>query len=152
MTDHEPGTGSKPTIRAAGGVVWRPSSQDDAGLEVLVVHRDRYDDWSFPKGKLDPGESWEQAAVREVFEETGVVGVLGEELATTDYVDHRGRTKRARYWSMQVAADVGFTADDEISRRRWLPVGEVAETLTYPRDAPVLESFVEQRARADENA
>lgn len=126
-------------VRAAGGVVWRRNGE---AVEVLLVHRDRYDDWSFPKGKLDPGESWEQAAVREVFEETGVVGVLGDELGATDYVDHKRRPKRARYWAMAVAVDTGFEADDEISARAWVQLDEVADRLTYARDGAVLETFV----------
>jgi 8-oxo-dGTP pyrophosphatase MutT (NUDIX family) len=127
-------------VRAAGGVVWRASSI--GGREVVLVHRDRYDDWTFPKGKLDPGESWEQAAVREVFEETGIVPVLGPELASTDYVDNKGRPKRARYWAMAVAADTGFAADDEITARVWVGTEDVAERLTYDRDLEVLQSFL----------
>lgn len=127
-------------VRAAGGVVWR---RDDTGaVEVLIVHRDRYDDWTFPKGKLDPGESWEEAAVREVLEETGIVAILGPELAQTEYVDNRRRQKRARYWAMAVAADSGFEAGEEISDRVWMSTDEVAVRLTYERDLAVLESFI----------
>jgi 8-oxo-dGTP pyrophosphatase MutT (NUDIX family) len=126
-------------VRAAGGLVWRPSP---GGREVVLVHRDRYDDWTFPKGKLDPGESWEQAAVREVFEETGIVPVIGPELASTDYVDSKGRPKRARYWAMALAADTGFAPDDEITARVWVDVEQVAARLTYARDVEVLESFL----------
>jgi 8-oxo-dGTP pyrophosphatase MutT (NUDIX family) len=126
-------------VRAAGGLVWRTGSGGE--VEIVLVHRDRHDDWTYPKGKLDPGETWEQAAVREVFEETGIVGVLGPELGHTDYVDSNGRPKRARYWAMRVAADVGFTADDEISARRWTPISELGGLLTYDRDRDVLASF-----------
>lgn len=128
-------------VRAAGGVVWR--EEEAGGLELLLVHRGRYDDWTFPKGKLDPGETWEQAAVREVFEEVGVVAVLGPELATSTYTDHKGRPKTVRYWTMTVATDVGFEADDEVSERRWLSLAEVADWLTYPRDRPILTSFTD---------
>ena len=127
-------------MRAAGGVVWR--AEPSGGHEVVLVHRDRYDDWTFPKGKLDPGESWEQAAVREVFEETGVVPVLGPELASTDYVDHKGRPKRARYWAMTVAADTGFAPGDEISARVWVGSDDLADRLTYDRDLEVVRSFL----------
>jgi 8-oxo-dGTP diphosphatase len=127
-------------VRAAGGVPWRRGA---AGLEVLVIHRSRYDDWSFPKGKLDPGESWEQAAVREVWEETGLVTVLGDELGSTAYRDRHGRQKHVRYWSMAVAADAGFTPGDEVGERRWVPSGEAEELLTYERDRAVLERAVE---------
>ena len=126
-------------VRAAGGLVWR-----DRGpvREVLIVHRVQYDDWSFPKGKLDPGETWEQAARREVHEETGIVARLGAELASTDYIDHKGRPKRARYWEMTVVSDDGFEPGDEISARAWVAVDELAERLTYERDVEVLESLV----------
>ena len=128
-------------VRAAGGVVAR-STADGQGTEVLVVHRARYDDWTFPKGKLDPGETWEEAAAREVHEETGVVVALGRELTSVDYIDNRGRPKRARYWAMTLIEDTGFTADDEITAREWLPVDDVRDRLSYPRDVAVLESFL----------
>ena len=84
-------------IQAAGGLVVRDG-------EVLVVHRPRYSDWSLPKGKLDPGESWEEAALREVEEEAGVRGRLVRELPAVTY-DHKGRPKRVRYWLMELAED-----------------------------------------------
>lgn len=126
-------------VRAAGGVIWRTVGES---VEVVVVHRARYDDWSFPKGKLDPGETWEQAAVREVFEETGIVAVLGADLGATEYVDHRGRPKRARYWAMTVAVDTGFEPGDEISARQWVPVTEAPGRLSYARDAAVLQELL----------
>jgi len=108
-----------------------------------VIHRERYDDWTFPKGKLDPGESWEQAAVREVWEETAIVPVLGAEVATTDYRDHNGRAKRVRYWAMVVAADEGFVPNDEVSEQRWLPATAAAPLLTYAHDRAVLASLLQ---------
>ncbi len=125
-------------VRAAGGVPVRPGP---AGPEVLLVHRSRYDDWSFPKGKLDPGESWEAAAVREVWEETGLVCLLGAPLPGVGYVDHRGRPKQVRWWAMTPVADTGFEPDDEVDERRWVPVGEAGALLTYPRDALVLDAL-----------
>ncbi|WP_436793528.1 NUDIX hydrolase [Actinospongicola halichondriae] len=130
-------------VRAAGGVVWRSGP---AGDEVLLVHRARYDDWSFPKGKLDPGETWEQAAIREVFEETGVVAVLGAELAGASYDDHKGRPKQVRYWAMAVAVETPFEPDDEVDHLAWVSTDAAAGRLTYPRDVPVLHSFREHRS------
>ena len=86
-------------IEAAGGVVMRRGPEE---TEIAVVHRPRYDDWSFPKGKLDPGETFEEAALREVREETGLICRLGPELAFAHYDDNKGRPKVVRYWLMAV--------------------------------------------------
>ena len=118
-------------IRAAGGVV-----VDDDG-RVAVVHRPRYDDWTLPKGKLDPGESWEQAALREVEEETGLRCRLGPELPSTRYQDHKGRPKRVRYWRMAVEGGE-FVANDEVDELRWLEPGEAGALLTHDRDRELL--------------
>ena len=125
-------------IRAAGGLVCRRSDQGTA--EVLVVHRPAYDDWSFPKGKLEPGEDEEDAAVREVEEETGLRCRLDRELETTRYRDARGRPKTVRYWLM---TPVGgrLAAANEVDDARFVPVSEAAELLTYPRDRALLASL-----------
>jgi 8-oxo-dGTP diphosphatase len=125
-------------VRAAGGVVWR--RQEDGNLEVLLVHRPKYDDWTLPKGKLDDGESDEDAALREVEEETGLRVTLGDELPATDYHDRFGRPKHVRYWVMHVTGGE-FTPNREVDEVRWLPVGEAVEALSYSRDRDVLEAF-----------
>jgi 8-oxo-dGTP diphosphatase len=102
--------------------------------EIAIVHRPRYDDWSFPKGKLDDGETFEQAALREVHEETGLVCRLGPELPFQQYEDDRGRPKVVRYWLMAVIEDEGFAPNDEVDELRWLPPGQAGELLTYERD------------------
>lgn len=107
-----------------------------------MVHRPRYDDWTFPKGKLDPGETWEQAAVREVWEETGMVAVLGPELASTQYLDRFDRPKRVRYWAMAVAVDTGLPPGDEVDERRWVSPAEANAMLSYDRDRDVLARIV----------
>jgi 8-oxo-dGTP pyrophosphatase MutT (NUDIX family) len=100
-------------VEAAGGVVVRDG-------QVLLVHRPRYDDWTFPKGKLDPGESFEDAALREVEEETGLRCSLGRELPSTRYeVD--GKPKLVRYWLMEPASETPFVPNDETDELRWLP-------------------------------
>jgi 8-oxo-dGTP diphosphatase len=117
-------------VRAAGGVVVRD------GL-VALVHRPRYDDWSLPKGKLDSGESFEEAALREIAEETGLLARLVRELPAVNY-EVRGRPKVVRYWLMEVESDPGFVASDEVDELRWVEPGEASALLSYDRDRDVL--------------
>ena len=130
-------------VRAAGGVVWRAA---DGDVEVLLVHRPKYDDWSLPKGKCDAGESDEDAARREVFEETGLRCTMGAELVESHYTDNRGRPKVVRYWAMEPVGGT-FAANQEVDEVRWLPLDEARRLLSYERDLPVLESF--DHARRD---
>ena len=120
-------------IEAAGGVV-----VDEDG-RVAVVHRPKYDDWTLPKGKLDPGETSEEAALREVWEETGLRCTLVRELPSTEYTV-RDRSKVVRYWLMSVESDPGFAANDEVDELRWLSPADAVELLTYDRDKGVLEA------------
>jgi 8-oxo-dGTP pyrophosphatase MutT (NUDIX family) len=138
----EPGDSSDPSgmVRAAGGVVWRPGPSQQP--EVLIVHRPKYDDWSLPKGKCDPGESGEDCALREVEEETGLRRVLGPELPGTSYTNSKGRPKEVRYWVMTsdpTAAD--FVANDEVDEIRWRTAANARTWLSYQRDRDVVESF-----------
>jgi 8-oxo-dGTP diphosphatase len=120
-------------VRAAGGVV-----QGDGGT-VLVVHRPKYDDWTLPKGKAEPGESDEDCALREVEEETGFRCRLGVELPSTEYVDGYGRSKIVRYWAMTVEGG-SFTPNREVDEIEWLSVADAAARMTYDRDRTVLRS------------
>jgi 8-oxo-dGTP diphosphatase len=123
-------------VKASGGVVYRRA---DDGIEVLLVHRPRYDDWSLPKGKLDRGESWEDAAVREVEEETGLRCELGPELSPVAYRDNKEREKVVRYWLMEATGDdAGFVPNDEVDALRWLASGDAPAQLGYPRDAELV--------------
>ena len=110
-------------VRAAGGIVFRRGV--DRSLEVLLVHRPHYEDWTFPKGKALANESDEDCALREVEEETGLVCSLDLELATTSYVDSKGRPKFVRYWAMSPLQGA-FTPHDEIDEVRWLEPGRRA--------------------------
>lgn len=125
-------------VLAAGGVVWRAGEH---GPEVCLVHRPKYGDWSFPKGKLDPGEDAAAAARREVEEETGLRCALGPELASATYVDARGRPKLVRYWAMTVLHGA-FRPNAEVDELRWVSPSEAAALLTYHHDLAVLESFL----------
>jgi 8-oxo-dGTP pyrophosphatase MutT (NUDIX family) len=127
-------------VQAAGGVVWRRRDDGVDEVDVLLVHRPKYDDWTLPKGKLEADESHERAAIREVHEETGLLCVLGSELDVSEYTDGKGRPKVVRYWMMQATAG-SFAPNDEVDEVRWLPVSQAVERLTYGRDLPVLDSF-----------
>jgi 8-oxo-dGTP diphosphatase len=121
-------------VRAAGGI---PVRDGPNGLEVLVVHRPQYDDWSFPKGKCEPGESDEECAVREVEEETGLVCALERELPSTEYLDSKARRKQVRYWRLRVVGgEVAYA--HEVDEALWLPPAEAGELLSYARDLEVL--------------
>lgn len=122
-------------VQAAGGVIWRRSPSGE--LEVLLVHRPRYDDWTVPKGKLDPHEGHAQAALREVEEETGLRCTLGPELVSTSYRDRKGRPKQVRYWAMTPAGGT-FTPTEEVDEVRWAGVDAAGSLLSYERDRAVL--------------
>ena len=120
-------------VRAAGGLVVRDG-------KVLLVHRPKYDDWSFPKGKCDAGEPDEACALREVAEETGLRCELLEEIGETSYLDGKGRPKVVRYWLMR-ALDGEFTPHDEVDEIRWETSERAAAILSWPRDLPLLEQL-----------
>ncbi len=132
--NHDTGTAPVEVV-AAGGVIVRTGA---AGPEVLLVHRPRYDDWSFPKGKQDPGETNEETALREVAEETGLACELGRYLDAVQYRDHRGRAKVVHYWQMEPTGDGTFRPDDEVDQLRWCDPGEAATLLTYAHDRALL--------------
>jgi 8-oxo-dGTP diphosphatase len=118
-------------IRAAGGVVVRDG-------RVLLVHRDRYDDWSLPKGKLEQGESWGEAALREVREETGLRCELGAYLGSTTYAPG-GVPKEVRWWQMSAAGEPG--PSDEVDEVRWATPAEAADLLSYPGERELVKSL-----------
>ena len=124
----EPGSGE---VRAAGGVVTRPGEH---GIEVLVVHRPAYDDWSLPKGKLEPGEDDATAARREVLEETGVDAVVIAPAGSVEYTDRRGRAKRVAYFAMTPSVSSPRAPDEEVDVVAWWSTARAAADLTYPHD------------------
>jgi 8-oxo-dGTP pyrophosphatase MutT (NUDIX family)/phosphohistidine phosphatase SixA len=138
----EPGT---PVVRAAGGVVWRngTGSNGESATEVAIIHRPRYDDWSIPKGKLVPGESDLEGAIREIAEETGYRVRVGRPLGEVTYPKKMGneeRLKVVRYWSMQAEGGL-FTPTPEVDQLRWVSVQEAMQALTHERDRDLMRRF-----------
>ena len=129
-------------VFAAGVVPVRPGN----GGQVAVIHRPRYDDWSFPKGKREGDESDEETALRELREETGLIGRLGEELPTARYTDHRGRAKQVRYWVAEIDSDDGFRPGEEVDQLRWVSPAEALRLLTYPHDRLLVRDLTFRRA------
>jgi 8-oxo-dGTP diphosphatase len=128
--DFEIGDG-KPEIAAAGGVLLGPDS--DGHTRVAIIHRPKYMDWSLPKGKLEEGEGWQEAALREVEEETGFRCRPLAELPHVSYLDRKGRRKLVRYWLME-PLEGKFESHGEVDELRWLTSEEADELLTYPHD------------------
>ncbi|KUI42643.1 NUDIX hydrolase [Mycobacterium sp. IS-1590] len=131
------------TILAAGAVLWRPNGEPDAP-EVALIHRPRYDDWSLPKGKVDPGETEPVTAVREVCEETGYTAHLGRRLSSVSYPVDGGK-KKVRYWAARVVRGE-FHPNDEVDELKWLPVRAAIKQLDYPHDRKVLRRFAKYPA------
>ncbi|MEU3255432.1 NUDIX hydrolase [Streptomyces sp. NPDC006997] len=127
-------------LQAAGCVLWRHSPRHPAELEVCLVHRPKYDDWSHPKGKLKPEEEHLPAALREVVEETGYDATPGRELATHHYLVD-GHPKEVRYWAAEARTGT-FTPTDEVDRILWLPLDEARTRLTQPRDRTLLDDLL----------
>jgi 8-oxo-dGTP diphosphatase len=128
-------------VRAAGGVVIRGG---EAETRIAVVHRPRYRDWTLPKGKLEPGEGWKQAALREVEEETGLRCAAVTEIGAIDYKDRKGRAKLVRYWLMEPLDGV-FAPNDEVDELRWCTRKEAQRLLSYPHDFALVERALAAR-------
>jgi 8-oxo-dGTP diphosphatase len=133
-----------PEVRAAGGVLLRAAGE---GVEVAVIHRPKYEDWSLPKGKLDAGEGFEQAALREVEEETGMRAEPSIELSSVSYRDRKGRTKLVRYWLMR-PLEGEFAPGSEVDELRWLDPDAATEQLSYQHDADLVREAVAAAERS----
>jgi 8-oxo-dGTP pyrophosphatase MutT (NUDIX family)/phosphohistidine phosphatase SixA len=146
VPNHSRRTGSR-IVYAAGAVLWRPAvdpAGKNAALEIAVIHRPRYDDWSLPKGKVDPGETAPVAAMREVFEETGSRSVLGRRLAAVSYPIDLG-VKKVYYWAARSTGGE-FAPGNEVDELVWLPVADATKKLNYAQDRKVLRQFKKQPA------
>jgi 8-oxo-dGTP pyrophosphatase MutT (NUDIX family) len=129
----------EPFVRAGGGLLRR--RRPDGEYVFALVHRPKYDDWSLPKGKVDPGESDEEAALREVEEETDIRARLGPEVGTTRYRDGKGRPKQVRYWLMEPAdpaEPAQFRPNHEIDDLRWCSAADAGKLLSYEHDRKLI--------------
>ena len=122
-------------VRSAGGIVSRIVK---SGFQVLIIHRTSHNDWSFPKGRLEPNESFETAAIREVIEETGYLCRLENPLPTIRYIDRDGHPKEVRYWNMTVVSESLFTPNDEVDQIEWLSLFQTIKKLSYKTDRILL--------------
>jgi 8-oxo-(d)GTP phosphatase len=141
-TQSSSGRSASKIVHAAGGVLWRPGHRESA-TEVAVIHRPRYDDWSLPKGKVDPGETEPVTAVREVLEETGHHVHLGRRITTVSYAIEQ-RTKKVQYWSARSLSG-SFAPNNEVDDLVWLPVSAALKKVSYAYDRKVLRRWAKQR-------
>ena len=129
-----------PLIQAAGAVLWRKTSNSD--LEIAIIHRPRYDDWSLPKGKVEPGESHISAGYREIQEETGYESVFGPEIGTVVY-KLEGAPKEVRYWAAEATEQTGKPNLEEVDQVEWLAPKKAKEKLTNKDDRAIVDFFLD---------
>jgi 8-oxo-dGTP diphosphatase len=134
-------------IRAAGALLWRDNS--DLSLEVALIHRPRYDDWSLPKGKLEMGETALQCAYREVQEETGIRATFTRQLGTVEY-EESGQEKRVKYWAAHCAlTNSEFVPNEEVDQLKWLSPNQALEQATHNSDKSIIEKFISEEQHTD---
>lgn len=134
-------------IRAAGALLWRENS--DLAIEVALIHRPRYDDWSLPKGKIEIGETALQCAYREVLEETGMRASFTRELGTVEY-EESGQQKRVKYWAAHCALNKSeFIPNEEVDQLKWLAASDAHQLATHDSDKSIIETFMSQEQHTD---
>jgi len=134
-------------IRAAGALLWRETQERT--IEIALIHRPRYDDWTLPKGKIEEGETALQCAYRELVEETGIKASFTRQLGSIDYVEN-GEGKRVIFWAAHCALNAStFIANEEVDQLRWLPCEEAMELSTYQSDREMIANFQSQEQRTD---
>lgn len=130
------GKKNKSVIQAAGGILWK---KDGKKKKLAVVHRHKHNDWSLPKGKVDSGESWKDAAKREVLEETGIVGKIKKYAGSISYLLD-GKPKVVLYWHMSIKTNKPNKMNGEVDKIRWVTVEEAAELLDYPDEILLIQT------------
>jgi len=133
----------KNVIQAAGGIIWKKEGSEK---KLAVVHRPKHNDWSLPKGKVDPGESWTDAALREVIEETGYAGKLKKYAGSISYLLD-GKPKIVLFWHMDAKTENLERMNGEVDEVRWLTVAEAADLLDYPDEVLLIQSGPAKRKK-----
>lgn len=134
-------------IRAAGALLWRENSERN--LEIALVHRPKYDDWTLPKGKIEPGESALQCAYRELIEETGIKAAFTQQLGSVEY-EESGQRKRVIFWAAQSSSsNDAFVANDEVDELRWLSVEDAIVTASFDSDREIIKTFQSRERHTD---
>jgi 8-oxo-dGTP diphosphatase len=129
-------------VEAAGGVLWK---ETPAGRKLAIIHRQRYDDWSLPKGKRKPGESWQETALREVQEETGCHATLGKFIGSASYIiNHHATPKVVLFWHMHVSKKCGFQPNDEVDRIKWVSPTKALKILNYEDEREIVKKATQQ--------
>ncbi len=134
---------NKAVIQAAGGIVWKKEKPDN---KIALVHRHKHNDWSLPKGKVDPGETWEEAALREVLEETGCVGILKKYAGSISYLLN-GKPKVVMFWHMDIKAEKPEEMNGEVDEIRWVTLAEAAALLDYQDEIDLIKSGPTKREK-----
>jgi len=130
-------------IQAAGGIIWK---KEDDESKLAVVHRHKHNDWSLPKGKVDPGESWKKAALREVLEETGCVGKIKKFAGSISYLLD-GKPKVVLFWHMDIKSIHPEKMNGEVDEVRWLTVDQAVELLDYEDEIDLIQKGPYQRKK-----
>ena len=134
-------------IRAAGALLWRETAE--RSVEIALIHRPRYGDWTLPKGKIEQGETALQCAFRELIEETGIKANFTQQLGSVDY-EENGQSKRVIFWAAHCALDASnFIANEEVDQLRWLTLEDALEEATYPTDLEIILKFKDKPKRSD---
>jgi 8-oxo-dGTP pyrophosphatase MutT (NUDIX family) len=133
----------KSVIQAAGGIIWKIEGNEK---KLAVVHRHKHNDWSLPKGKVDPGESWKEAALREVLEETGCVGKIKKYAGSISY-QLDGKPKVVLFWHMHIKSTKKEKMNGEVDEVRWLTVDQAVELLNYDDEINLIKKDPHQRKK-----
>ena len=130
----------KKVIEAAGGILWKETS---SGFKLAIIHRKQYDDWSLPKGKREPGESWQETALREVREETGCRATLGEFIGSAAYAINGQTPKVVLFWHMTAKSSCKFIPNSEVDKLKWVSPKNALKFLNYEDERAIVSKAME---------